>query len=329
MNYQHAFHAGNFADVVKHALLAVLLRALQRDAAPLFVLDTHAGAGMYALDSAEARRGGEWQDGIGRVAAAADGNAPLDDYRGVIAAANGGGLLRRYPGSPWIVQHLLRPADRLLACESEPEPAKALAALLGRDDRVQVRPGDGWRALRTFLPPRERQGVVLIDPPFEQAAEHARLGRALAAAHRQWPAGTVLGWYPLKRGTAIDDLFREAPAGTDAIEVTIRDDGPGEAGRAGRLQGSGLAVVNPPPGFREQAASLLDALVPLLAPGAVWRGGPAAELLAARAAAVLSSPPVKPREEAPRRDRQEHQRKTTGRPQADGRKPRPRLPRKA
>src|SRR5262245_31238311 len=185
MNYRHAFHAGNFADVVKHAVLARILVHLGEKAAAFRVIDTHAGAGLYDLASEAARRTGEWRDGIGRLIDAglpADIGALLTPYLAAVRAANPGRGLRRYPGSPRIALDLMRPQDRLTACELEPGAATALAANLRRDARARAVKIDGWMALNAYVPPKERRGVVLIDPPYEDKQEFARLADALAAA---------------------------------------------------------------------------------------------------------------------------------------------------
>src|SRR5580704_6989195 len=218
MNYRHAFHAGSFADVLKHAVFARILGHLGEKAAAFRVIDTHAGAGLYDLASAPAARTGEWRDGIGRLLAAElpdDIRALLAPYLAAVTAANGGQAqnqalgqaLRHYPGSPLIALSLMRPQDRLVACELEPRAAAALKGVL-RDRRAKVLALDGWTALGAYVPPKERRGVVLVDPPFEEAADFTRLASALAAAHRKWPTGIYLLWYPIKERDAPDALAR-------------------------------------------------------------------------------------------------------------------------
>jgi len=194
LNYQHAFHAGNFADVHKHAVLARILSYLKGKPAAFRVIDTHAGAGRYDLRGAEASRGGEWQEGIGRLL-----GRPLPDevktllapYLDVVQNLNPGGTPRVYPGSPLLALALIRPQDRLIACELEPRAAAALKGVL-RDRRATVLAIDGWTALGAYVPPKERRGVVLVDPPFEEPADFTRLASALAAAHRK-PASMRCG----------------------------------------------------------------------------------------------------------------------------------------
>ena len=173
MNYRHAFHAGNFADVVKHAVLVRMLVHLRQKPAAFRVIDTHAGAGLYDLGGAEALRSGEWRDGIGRLLAAPIGEqarALLAPYLDALASFNSAGRLASYPGSPALVRAFLRPQDRLIACELEPNAAAALARHLSGDRRSKAVAIDGWTALNAYVPPMERRGLVLIDPPFEDAA---------------------------------------------------------------------------------------------------------------------------------------------------------------
>src|SRR6185437_10460875 len=209
MNYRHAFHAGNIADVLKHAVLARILVHLGEKAAAFRVIDTHAGTGRYDLAAAQAARTGEWRDGIGRLWAAElpdDIRGLLAPYLAAVASANGGGALRHYPGSPLIALSLMRPQDRLVACELEPGAAAALAANLRRDARARAVAIDGWSALNAYVPPQERRGVILIDPPYEDKQEFARLADAMVAAGRKWATGTYLVWYPIKDRAGPDRL---------------------------------------------------------------------------------------------------------------------------
>ena len=272
MNYQHAFHAGNFADVHKHAVLARIICYLKAKPAALRVIDTHAGAGRYDLRSAEATRGGEWQEGIARLL-----DRPLPDevrallapYLDVVRNLNPGGRLRVYPGSPLVALALIRPQDRLVACELEPRAAAALQAVL-RDRRAKALAIDGWTALGAYVPPKERRGVVLVDPPFEDAADFTRLASALAAAHRKWPTGIYLLWYPIKERDAPDALARRlrklAMASVLRCEIIL---GPPRADAG--LVGSGLIVVNPPFQLDADLKVLLPALGEAFAAGAACR----------------------------------------------------------
>jgi len=262
MNYRHAFHAGNFADVHKHSVLARILVHLRLKPAAFRVIDTHAGAGRYDLFASEPSRSGEWHDGIERVWEARLQHGPdafLAPYLDAVAALNPDGRLRTYPGSPLIVKNLLRPQDRLIACELEPRAAAALAAALRGDVRAKAVAIDGWTALGAYVPPKERRGLVLIDPPFEDAADFMRLSSALAAAHRKWPTGIYLLWYPIKDRAAPDALARRlqklALPNVLRCEMTL---GPPRA-EAG-LVGSGLIVVNPPFTLEAELRTFMPAL---------------------------------------------------------------------
>ena len=272
MNYQHAFHAGNFADVHKHAVLARILSYLKGKPAAFRVIDTHAGAGRYDLGSAQASRGGEWQEGIGRLLGRRlpdELQTLLAPYLDVVAGFNAGGTLRVYPGSPLIALALIRPQDRLIACELEPRAAASLTAVL-RDRRAKVLALDGWTALGAYVPPKERRGVVLVDPPFEDAADFTRLASALAAAHRKWPTGIYMLWYPIKERDAPDALARRlrklAMPGVLRCEITL---GPPRADAG--LIGSGLIVINPPFKLAADLKVLLPALGKAFAPQAGCR----------------------------------------------------------
>ncbi len=210
MNYRHAFHAGGFADVVKHAVLALLIERLKQKDTAFRVIDTHAGIGLYDLTGDEARRSGEWRDGIGRLWQRdldPDLAALLSPWLDAVKAANApGDTLRRYPGSPWIARHLFRRQDRLTAVELHPKDAEALAALFAGDVQVRTIALDGWLALGAFVPPKERRGLVLVDPPYEEPDEFSRLLDGFANAHRRWPTGIYALWYPVKDLDAVDRL---------------------------------------------------------------------------------------------------------------------------
>jgi 23S rRNA (adenine2030-N6)-methyltransferase len=267
MNYRHAFHAGSFADVVKHAVLARILTHLRAKPAAFRVLDTHAGAGRYDLAGAEASRSPEWREGIARLLAAPvaePARALLAPYLDAVAGLNPPGRLTTYPGSPALVLALLRPQDRLTACELEPNAAAALARNLGRDRRSKALALDGWTALNAYVPPKERRGLVLIDPPFEDEGDFSRLAQGLESAHRKWPGGSYLLWYPIKERAAPDDLARRLRrAGIAKIlraELSIAAS-PG----SNRLGACGLIVVNPPWTLERELDVLLPALQTILA----------------------------------------------------------------
>lgn len=257
MNYDHAFHAGNAADVMKHALLGLVLARLAEKPTPFAVLDSHAGSGLYDLGAEAALRTGEAEQGIARLwPARAEALGP-GPYLAALDAVNADGTLRRYPGSPRIAAAALRADDRLILVEAAEAPAASLRRLFARDPRVGVHRRDGWEALKALLPPGPRRGLVLIDPPFEAAGEFDRLAEAMAAAARRWPAGIVAGWYPLKDPTEArrlhHGLVQSGVPKILRIELVFRAGGQGPG-----LAGSGLVLVNPPWRLDEAARACLD-----------------------------------------------------------------------
>ncbi len=273
MNYRHAFHAGNFADVFKHSVLCRILHYLRAKPAAFRVIDTHAGAGLYDLSGPEASRGGEWHDGIERLMAAqlaVPVAALLAPYLEVVGALNERGRLTVYPGSPALARAWLRPQDRLIACEIEPQAAAALRRNLRGDVRIKTLALDGWTALGAYVPPKERRGLVLVDPPFEQDSDFFRLARGLTAAHRKWATGIYALWYPIKG--------RREP---DALAKSLRRLGTAKILRAElnvaplsdptRLNGCGLILVNPPWTLESELSVLLPALAGIL--GREGQGG--------------------------------------------------------
>jgi 23S rRNA (adenine2030-N6)-methyltransferase len=273
MNYRHAFHAGGFADVHKHSVLTRVLLHLRLKPAAFRVIDTHAGAGGYDLSGPEPSRSGEWHDGIERLWQARGRRAVhelLAPYLDVVAAFNPNGELRIYPGSPLIAKNLMRPQDRLIACEIEPGSAALLAAALRGDHRAKALAIDGWTAAGAYVPPKERRGLVLIDPPFEDAADFTQLSNALSAAHRKWPTGIYLLWYPIKDRGAPDALARRLKRlNVPSIlrcEMTI-----GAPRAEGGLVGSGLIVVNPPFTLERDLRAVMPVLCAILSPEAAAR----------------------------------------------------------
>ena len=266
MNYRHAFHAGNFADVIKHAALARILVHLGGKERGFRVIDTHAGAGLYDLASPEASRTREWREGIGRLMEARlspDVQALLAPYLAAVAAANAGTELRRYPGSPLMALSLMRPQDRLVACELEPDAATALAANLRHDARARAVPIDGWMALNAYVPPKERRGLALIDPPFEDAADFSRLAQGLEGAHHKWAHGTYLLWYPIKARDEPDALARRLRR-CGIAKILRAEIGIGPLVDPGRLAGCGLIVVNPPWTLAQELHVMLPELALIL-----------------------------------------------------------------
>lgn len=267
MNYRHIYHAGNFADVLKHAILARLVRYMQNKDKAFRVLDTHAGIGLYDLSSEEAQKTGEWRDGIGRVLEAelvpqvAD---LLEPYLATIRELNPEGGVRLYPGSPKLARMLFRPQDRLSAMELHPDDFQRLHRLFEGDHHARVTELDGWLALGAHLPPKEKRGIVLVDPPFEEEGEYERLIEGLAKAWRRFPGGTYCLWYPIKKDAPIKP-FHEALQALEipkmlCAELIVRSD----RGFTG-LTGSGLIIVNPPFTLKDELHALLPALKDILA----------------------------------------------------------------
>ncbi len=267
MNYRHAFHAGSFADVFKHAVLCRILMHLRDKPAPFRVIDTHAGAGIYDLGSEEARRSGEWRDGIARLTQASlspEVATLLSPYLETVGALNERDNLKRYPGSPALVRAWLRGDDRLIACELQDDAYVALTSQLSGDIRIKALQIDGWTALSAYVPPKERRGLVLVDPPYEKDDEFWRLSQGLAAAHRKWATGVYALWYPIKDRV-----------GPDALAKAVRRLGIGKVLRAelmvsnmadaSRLNGSGMILVNPPWRLEAELSVLLPALSAVLA----------------------------------------------------------------
>ena len=271
MNYRHAFHAGSFSDVFKHAILARILVHLAHKDAPFRFIDTHAGAGRYDFAGAEASRSPEWRDGVARLLKAtppARIAALLEPYIRAIGPHDASGAPFSYPGSPAIAQALSRPQDRIALCEAHPEEREKLVAALGRDGRLSIVGTDGYVALNAYLPPKERRGLVLIDPPFESADEMERVETALARAIRKWPTGIYVAWRPI-REPAPDAHFLNnvAALGVPNILRLELDVGPGPVGAQGQrpLARAGLLVVNPPHTLFDETHSLLPWLARLLA----------------------------------------------------------------
>jgi 23S rRNA (adenine2030-N6)-methyltransferase len=278
MNYRHAFHAGSFADVIKHVVLTRILTYLQEKPAAFRVIDTHAGAGLYDLESDEAQRGGEWKTGIARVMQArfsAETGELLKPYLDIVRAFNARAELKTYPGSPLIARGLLRPQDRLVACEVEPNARKSLIDALRRDTQARVVDLDGWVGLPAFVPPKERRGLVLIDPPFEAKDEFERLGATFSQAFEKWPTGIYLIWYPAKTRRLTDALAQlvaqsahtaKPPGKALRLEFSVA---PQTAGAP--LASTGLLIVNPPFPLHGELKTILPELEKPLGQGGAAR----------------------------------------------------------
>lgn len=264
MNYRHAFHAGNFADVVKHVALVAILLHLRKKEKPFRVVDSHAGRGLYDLAGEAAQRTGEAEQGIRRLEALREPLPPaLAAYLDIVRRMPAG----QYPGSPVIAAELLRANDRLMAIERHPEEAAALSAALAPYRNAKAIEADGYARLASLLPPPERRGLVLIDPPFEAGDEFARMADALAGSRRRFATGIYLLWYPVKSQAAAAALAGEILTGgsEDTLQITIDVGGDGA-----RLTAAGLLVVNPPFGLAAEMRLAADILSPLLG-----RTGPA------------------------------------------------------
>ena len=266
MNYRHAFHAGNFADVFKHIIITRILVHLREKATPFRVIDTHAGEGLYDLSGEEASRTGEWRDGIGRLVHAslpAETAALVAPYLAVVRACNRADELRYDPGSPVLARPLLRPQDRLIACELEPRAAAALSRHLRGSPAAKAVSIDGWIALSAYVPAMERRGLVIVDPPFEQPDDLIRLADGATAAHRKWPTGIYLMWYPIKDQDGADRFIRRLRrAGMEKclrVELAVAAPRPD-----GGLSACGMAVVNPPWMLAAEVRTFTPALIDVL-----------------------------------------------------------------
>jgi len=258
VNYRHAFHAGNAADCLKHAILVWLLRAMARKEKPFLALDTHAGIGTYDLSATQAQRTNESASGILRLLE--DTPAPLTDYVTLVRS------LGLYPGSPAIIRALLRPSDRLIACELHPEDHALLRRHVGRDPQTAIHLRDGYEALAAFLPPPERRALVLIDPPYERDDEADRLLAALHTAHRRLPSAVIAAWYPIKHRAPVRALH-DALRGAGIPDIVAAELHLREPLDPTRLNGSGLLLMNPPFRFETDLPAILAALLDRLGTG--------------------------------------------------------------
>ena len=267
MNYDHAFHAGNFADVVKHVILTRLIAYLARKPAPFRVIDTHAGAGRFDLGGEKAGRNPEWRDGIARLRAAdlaPEAAALVAPYLAAVEGLDPSGGFKAYPGSPLLAHTLIRPQDRLTAMELHPGAGAELKALFAGDHQVKTLMVDGYMALPAQLPPKERRALILIDPPFEDPDEFDRMVTALGAAWRIFPQGVYALWYPLKDVARVA-AFKKALAATGIPDIAYAEFALRAPSEPPRLFGSGMIVVNPPYVLAGELNSIFAALLPVLA----------------------------------------------------------------
>jgi 23S rRNA (adenine2030-N6)-methyltransferase len=304
MNYRHSYHAGNFADVLKHAVFALALQYLKRKEAPLRVIDTHAGAGRYVLTSPQSAKTGEWQGGIGRLLGPDAQPLPqhvsrhLEPYLGAVRAENASDTLAVYPGSPAIALRLLRAHDTLIANELHPEERSRLEHAIGGDRRVKVMGLDAWVALKALLPPKERRGIVLIDPPFEERDELDNMATGLAQALERFATGLYIAWYPIKDPKPVARFHAAVAALAPTskplrIELMLR-----RPIERDRLNGCGLLVINPSYALAEELAAVLPELTQRFAAaagGAAYRVDRIAALPSAAAPMPQRRMRVKPR----------------------------------
>ncbi|MCB1484745.1 MAG: 23S rRNA (adenine(2030)-N(6))-methyltransferase RlmJ [Hyphomicrobiaceae bacterium] len=269
MNYRHAYHAGNFADVLKHAVLALILQYMTTKPAPLRVIDVHAGIGAYDLEGVEASKTAEWQGGIGRIYRAdvpPEIAALLSPYLNAVEALNGPGPLRSYPGSPLLARSLMRRTDTLIANELHKEDFSLLKSALKGAPNTRTLNLDAWIALKSLVPPQERRGLIVIDPPFEEADEFARLVEGLSQAIRRFESGTYLVWYPIKEIREVSRFILDVKGlglkKVIGVSLAVR-----ARGSVPGLTETGLVIVNPPYILARQLAQLMPVLSQQLAAG--------------------------------------------------------------
>lgn len=252
MNYRHAYHAGNFADVFKHIIIMRIITYLKRKEHAFRVIDTHSGIGLYNLSSEEAQKTGEWREGVARILKSS--LSPVDEellqpWVSTLENVNGQNVIARdiqfYPGSPYLIRSLLRKQDRLTAIELHDKDYKKLAALFAGDFQTRVLHLNGWLALGAHVPPKEKRGLVLVDPPFEEAGEFERLLEGLQKAYRRFPMGIYALWYPVKNYDQVEK-FTKALRNTEIpkilqLEIRIRNQG-----KTPSMDGCGMIIINPP-----------------------------------------------------------------------------------
>jgi len=264
VNYRHAYHAGNFADVLKHSVLVALLEALKHKSTPISYLDTHAGSARYALTSDEAEKTREFAAGITPLLGLAQLPSELHVYLNLVRAFNSGSQLHTYPGSPLIAASLLRANDRMIFCELQADEARKLKAEFASDPRVGCHQRDGYEAMRAFLPPKEKRGMVLVDPPYEaQLAEFEAILESMREAHRRWPTGLYAIWFPIKLRQDIEIFYRRLRE-LAFTKILVAELCLHQPNTALRLNGCGLALINPPYRFEHSLSAMLPVLAKAL-----------------------------------------------------------------
>lgn len=274
MNYRHAYHAGNAADVMKHVVLTLILERLNAKPAPYCVLDTHAGIGRYDLEGTEARKTGEADAGIRRLLSATNLPADLDVYLEAVRRCpdnTPGEPLRWYPGSPRLARSMMRADDRLILAELHAEDVRTLKAEFRDDPQAQVHHMDGWLALKAHLPPKQKRGLVLVDPPFEATDEYERLVQGLRLAHGRWSTGIYALWYPIKDRAAVWNLH-QALENSGLPRILAAEYSWADEDRVERMVGCGMIVVNPPWQLDDRLRTVLPALQSAMSTGkGGWR----------------------------------------------------------
>ena len=265
MHYRHSYHAGNFADVFKHVLLCGLLAALNRKDKPWCALDTHAGAGFYDLSSDGATRTGEWHDGIGRLAGIGNPPEPLATMLRIVAAGNAPGKTLYYPGSPQFILSMAREVDRMMFCEKVADVAEDLRRNLGRDSRIALHLRDGYEA-HSLLPPPEKRGLILVDPPFERLDEYTAMSEFVRKGVARFAGGIYALWYPIKNRHAANAFLRRIGREVPRPALAFEFDNGAEA--EGQMHACGVLIVNPPFQFEQEMAASLNILKRELAQGA-------------------------------------------------------------
>jgi 23S rRNA (adenine2030-N6)-methyltransferase len=262
VNYRHAFHAGNFADVHKHVILLALLERLKRKASAFFYLDTHAGRGSYDLKSEEARRSAEWREGVGLIRSASPNSPDLQRYLSVLTELGGNS---QYPGSPLLAAAALRPGDRAVLVEQQFDEVRVLQRELRGRRGITVNEGDGYAALTAYLPPKENRGLVLLDPPYESDREFSTLRQALESGLTRWPNGLFTLWYPLKANRDVP-RFHSAVKESGRRKLLLLELSVRPSDSPSGLNGSGVLIANPPWQFDTEMRTVHEELHTLLAP---------------------------------------------------------------
>lgn len=269
LSYRHAFHAGNYADLVKHCCLVAMVRHLTQKAGPLLYLDTHAGAGLYRLDSDQALKTGEASAAIGQLWQSADLPPLLADYRQLIRSLNPNGRLLRYPGSPWLAAHCLRPQDSLALCELHSTDGPLLSKNFAKDKRVRCFQADGYRQSLALMPPASRRGLVLIDPSYEVKSEYEQVVKHLQQLYKRFATGSYAVWYPVVEAGRTEDMVRKL-VNSGIRRIHRYELGLTHNHQQAGMTASGMLVINPPWTLRNQMAETLAWLVATLYPSGYW-----------------------------------------------------------